>query len=836
MAGNSYSASDIKTMSTLDFMRSNAPMLLGNLNLDANCQCITEFYTNAQDECISPTIKYPVKIIFFKGKDTYQVVVVDHGRGIPCDALKRVFLESYTSGKYAISSGYNTTTSGRNGIGSKVAIAVSTRFMAWSSRPEGLGIIRIEKGKLIDYHTGPSIIESTGIQGTTVFHQPDPSILSLTDQFWTSDDGFKKIIDLFDASSSFKGNVDLTIHLIDHLLPEKWFKQSDIDTWTYLQNLTGKVIYRSSEEPSPMDYINRKFNITKAPEWSLCLSKLVNMADPNQNGGFDICLNRNKGKLNAELIGTVNTNFINRPDSSHIKVLMNVLKEKLLKYLPEDDDELRIFFEQKYIIPVYGYAQVQWRNASYAGQTKDSYYNKEFEAMYYHDLKNRCDNISDDQWELLYELINDDLMADFTRTIGRSLNLGKNMKNISATLNNDCYTPCRLKDPNVTELFITEGDSAGNWIKQARDPAFQAVLKLRGKPLNAFDADAAKIKANAVLQDMFRIIGVSPRDTDLSNMNFHKIGILADADPDGYHIVCLTIGNLYKINPLILEEGRVFIANPPLYEMDHHESSLYMRDQKALNDVRVKIYSNYLDIYMQVYNHKELNSVNKWEIPVVNREPYQLTHDTYRDFVYLTRRVGTVITEVANRLAIEPILLEQLLHCVDDMLLSNLNTKAIRDKLQITDCQYNELANTLLLIDHDVETTVQLNRLVSEVRAYILPILEEVHWENFNVFVSTKCTDIYRMTPMTFYQIYQIFNTIDSRFNMHIHKGLASTPIDILKISCCDPKTRSSSVITSIGDVNELWRMLGSDPTARKQLIRKDLKELQVPDEFIDHI
>lgn len=834
---NNYSADDIKTMSTLDFMRSNASMLLGNLNLDANCQCITEFYTNAQDECIDPTIKYPVKVVFFKGKDTYQVVVIDHGRGIPCDALKRVFLESYTSGKYAISSGYSTPTSGRNGVGSKVSIAVSTRFVAWSSRPEGLGIIKIEKGKLMDYKVDPEVISSTGIHGTTVFHQPDPSILTVTDQFWTSTEGFQKIIDSFDANSSFKGNVDLSIYLVDHLLSDKWFKQSDLDQWNYLQSLTGKLIYRSSENPSPMDYIRRKFDITKEPEWSLSLSKIVDMRDHNQNGGFDICINRGKGKQTAELIGTVNTNFINREDSSHIKILMNVLKDKLKRYLPEDDDELRIFFEQKYSIPIYGYTQVQWRNASYAGQTKDAFFNKEFESMYQHDLKIRCDNVSDDQWELLYELINDDLMTDFTKAMGRSLNIGKNLKNISASLNNDCYTPCRLKDPTVTELFITEGDSAGNWVKQARDPAFQAILKLRGKPLNAFDADMARIKANAVLQDMIRIIGVSPRDTDLSNMNFRRIGIMADPDPDGYHIVCLVLGNLYKINPLILSEGRVFVTNPPLFNMEKKGVELSLRDRKSLNDARVKIYSNYLDMYMLTYNPAEIELAEKeHRAPKSNLEPRRLTDEGYRDLVYFINRIGNLIKGIANELVIEPLLLEQLVHCVDDLNATNINTEAIRYKLQLTDCVYNNLANTITLVDHDVETIVSLNKLVYQIRSFILPLLKEVHWEYFDILVSTKQTDTYDKTPLTFMQLFQIFQTIDTAYPVSLFKGLGEISIDLLKTTCCDPKTRSISTVTSLGDATEFMKMLGSSPDARKQLVIKDLRSMKVPEEFIQKI
>lgn len=428
-------------------------------------------------------------------------------------------------------------------------------------------------------------------------------------------------------------------------------------------------------------------------------------------------------------------------------------------------------------------------------------------------------------------------MDDFSRNTNRSLNIGKNLKNISASLNNDCYTPCRLKDPTITELFITEGDSAGNWVKQARDPAFQAILKLRGKPLNAFDADMARIKANAVLQDMIRIIGVSPRDTDLSNMNFRHIGIMADPDPDGYHIVCLVLGNLYKINPLILSEGRVFVTNPPLFNMEKKGSELSLRDRKALNDAKVKIYSNYLDLYLLTYNPDEIAKAEKeHRPPKTNVEPRKLENEGYRDLVYFVNRIGNLIKGIANELVIEPLLLEQLVHCVDDLNVTNINSEAIKYKLQLTDCVYNSLANTITLVDHDVETIVSLNKLVYQIRSFILPLLKEVHWKYFDILATTKQTDTYRQTPLTFMQLFQIFQLIDTAYPVALFKGLGEISIDLLKTTCCDPKTRSISTVTSLGDATEFMKMLGSSPDARKQLVIKDLRAMKVPEEFIHKI
>ena len=832
-----YTADSVKTMTALEFMRENASMMLGNLNLDANIQCMLENLLNSEDEIIEDR-PYWIKMILFKGRNTYQFALVDWGRGVPSDndAMKRIYMESYTSGKYSQSGGYHVS-NGAWGIGVKQCVAVSNFYVSYSNRREAFGIIRMDKGKLTDYQINKPIIGPDGQTGTTIVYQPDDSILSMTNTFWNSPEGYQRLLDIVDYHCCFKKNDNIEVHVVDHLLSDKFFKQDYYEQWKYFQEVQGKIVYRTEPGATPMSYVNRKFDVKEAPAWSIDLVRDIDVSKDDQNGGFVICLNKTKHRSNASIIGTVNFNFISKYDSSHIKVALDVIKDKLVKYLPEDDDELKVYFTQKWQVPLYGSIQVIWKGAKYAGQTKDAFFNKEFESLYAHELKARCDQFSDEHWENLYELLKDELMDDFSRNTNRSLNIGKSLKNISASLNNDCYTPCRLKDPTVTELFITEGDSAGNWVKQARDPAFQAILKLRGKPLNAFDADMARIKANAVLQDMIRIIGVSPRDTDLSNMNFRRIGIMADPDPDGYHIVCLVLGNLYKINPLILSEGRVFVTNPPLFNMEKKGVELSLRDRKSLNDARVKIYSNYLDMYMLTYNPAEIELAEKERrAPKSNVEPRRLTDEGYRDLVYFINRIGNLIKGIANELVIEPLLLEQLVHCVDDLNATNINTEAIKYKLQLTDCVYNNLANTITLVDHDVETIVSLNKLVYQIRSFILPLLKEVHWEYFDILVSTKQTDTYNKTPLTFMQLFQIFQTIDTAYPVSLFKGLGEISIDLLKTTCCDPKTRSISTVTSLGDATEFMKMLGSSPDARKQLVIKDLRSMKVPEEFIQKI
>src|SRR5207249_3877702 len=156
---------------------------------------------------------------------------------------------------------------------------------------------------------------------------------------------------------------------------------------------------------------------------------------------------------------------------------------------------------------------------------------------------------------------------------------------------------CQLTDPDVCELFIVEGDSAGGSAKQARERSFQAILPIRGKILNVEKARLHKILENQEIQALISAIGTGIGDEfDISKARYGKCAILADADVDGAHIRTLLLTFFFRHMRQLIEDGKVFVAQPPLYRVKTDGKYVYVHDEKALEDLRKKNGHKKMDI------------------------------------------------------------------------------------------------------------------------------------------------------------------------------------------------------------------------------------------------
>ena len=150
-------------------------------------------------------------------------------------------------------------------------------------------------------------------------------------------------------------------------------------------------------------------------------------------------------------------------------------------------------------------------------------------------------------------------------------------------------TDCSGQDAGRSELFLVEGDSAGGSAKQARDREFQAILPLRGKILNTWEVDVGEVLGSREVHDISVAIGVEPGSRDLSGLRYGKVCILADADSDGAHIATLLCALFLRHFPVLVEEGHVHVAMPPLYRIDVGKEVFYALDEEEKEGVLDRI-------------------------------------------------------------------------------------------------------------------------------------------------------------------------------------------------------------------------------------------------------
>ncbi len=161
------------------------------------------------------------------------------------------------------------------------------------------------------------------------------------------------------------------------------------------------------------------------------------------------------------------------------------------------------------------------------------------------------------------------------------------------------FVDCRTRDVSEREIFIVEGDSALGACKQARDPNFQAIMPIRGKILNCLKADYDKIFKNDIITDLIKVLGCGVEvkskankdlsSFDLSLLRWNKIILCTDADVDGFQIRTLLLTMLYRLTPTLIEEGRVFIAESPLFEVTTKDDTYFAYTEREKDEVLKKL-------------------------------------------------------------------------------------------------------------------------------------------------------------------------------------------------------------------------------------------------------
>ena len=605
-----YNAGDIRVLEGLDAVRLRPGMYIGTTGVKGLHHILWEIVDNSIDEVSNGY----ATTVFVTVHGDGSVSVEDDGRGIPVDVhpklgvsgVEVVVTQLHAGGKFDTSNYAHS--GGLHGVGASVTNALSewlrvevykngtTYRMEFESK-EVNGEVKggVPKYHLID--TG----EKTDKHGSRVRFMPDKRIFeTVIFQFETIARRLKELAFL---------NKGVRIKLVDERVPmgdgyrslEYCYEGGIIDFVKYIDEAKDTLYDTPVFIKGERDGISMELAFQHTDAYTENLFSYVNNI-PTTEGG------------------THETGF----KSAYTKVMndfarrVGMLKEKDSNLLGDDYRE-----------GLTAVLSVQMTNVQFEGQTKTKLGNPAariaIEALVSQLL---CEYFGDAKNEAVGEaILKKGLLAAKVREAARKEKEITRAKNAIESFNLvGKLTPCTGKKPENNELFIVEGDSAGGTCKQARARSYQAILPLRGKPLNAEKKRIDQVLANEEIRTLISALGSGiGEDFNVDNLNYHKVIILSDADVDGYHIRAILLTFFFRYMKDLITEGHVYIGLPPLYKIAKGNNVEYAYDEEALAAAKSKMGKGAL---IQRYKGLgEMNADQLWETTMdpKNRALVQVT-------------------------------------------------------------------------------------------------------------------------------------------------------------------------------------------------------------------
>ena len=565
-AGNgsksSYSAKDITVLEGLEPVRKRPAMYIGSTGLKGLHHLVWELVDNAVDEAMAGfCTKIEVTLLADGG-----VSVSDNGRGIPVDRHPRYKTKSaaeialtmlHAGGKFGTGSGY-TISGGLHGVGVSVVNALSIRLeVEIDSSFDG-------KRHQMSFHNGGRVKEKLhpigkaprGRTGTTVAFWPDPEI------FASEGTEFRAQTILEHLQTYAFLNKGLEIRFADE---RKDHKQEQ--TFRYAGGIIDFVKYLN-ETKEPLFRKVCDFEM-KEPEQEVEIALQWNSSYYEAVHSFANGIQTVEGGMHEEGFKKALTNVVNR-----------YAREKGL--LKEKDGNLQGEDIREGLTAV---LSVRLREPQFEGQTKAKLGNVSIRSLVERATNERLASWLEENPPEARRTVQKSLIASRARLAAKE---ARDLTRRKSALEGagmpdklrDCASGTAAED---AELFIIEGDSAGGTAIQARDPATQAILPIRGKFLNVEKARVDKMLKNLEVQALVAAIGcgVGNDQFEVDKARYHKIIIMADADVDGSHIRTLLLTFFFRQMRPLIEKGYIYIAQPPLYSTIVGKEKVYLKDDVA---------------------------------------------------------------------------------------------------------------------------------------------------------------------------------------------------------------------------------------------------------------
>jgi DNA gyrase subunit B len=556
----SYDASDITILEGLEAVRKRPAMYIGSTGPRGLHHLIWEVVDNSVDEAMAGFATMIEVTLMADG----GVRVKDNGRGIPVDkhkktkqsALTTVLTTLHAGGKFE--AGAYTVSGGLHGVGVSVVNALSTRLEAvvvrdgfqWSQAYDvGKPVAAVKKGK------------AAKRTGTTITFWADPDVFTDTTHYShaTVSSRLKEMAFL---------NRGLEIRLIDERDPEL-----EDETFKYSGGLVDFIKYLNSKrEPLhgrifDAEAVGDDGEVELAMQWTTGYTETVLTFANN--------INTHEGGTHEEGLRRALTRAVN--DFAKSK---NLIKEKDPALQGEDIRE-----------GLTAVLSVKVRQPQFEGQTKTKLGNTEIRSFVEVSLNKAIPEWLERNPGEGRKIIDKCLTAARARMAARQArDLTRRKSLLESGGLPGKLADCSSRDPDESELFIVEGDSAAGPAKQARDSRVQAILPIRGKILNVEKARLPKVLQNTEIQALITAVGANIGDEfELEKARYHKIVLLTDADVDGAHIRTLLLTFFFRHMRQLIEAGFVYIAQPPLYRVKHGKQVTYLKDDTELSAFRKEL-------------------------------------------------------------------------------------------------------------------------------------------------------------------------------------------------------------------------------------------------------
>jgi DNA gyrase subunit B len=557
-----YSASDIQVLEGVAAIRHRPGMYIGSTSTSGLLHLIWEALDNAVDEAVAGFGKQIWISIDAEG----WVTVRDEARGMPFDpmlyqgdylpAATVILTVPHSGGKFA--EGAYKTAGGLHGVGATVINALSEKLelTIWKQGEQFIQIF--SRGAAMPHTITPC---DPKLHGTQLRWLYDRSVFD-ADAYYP----LEAIESRLKAAAYL--NCGVTFHL------EAW------DDATNEQ--VERIFYSRDGLP---DYVRDLAISTSTP----LFKHVIGIAKEKDNVQVEVALQPTAGYKTTmySFANAVRTRDGGVHETGFKAALTKVVHDYALKWKIIKNREEEGFRPEVIQQGLNAVISVKLTNPQFQGQTKDRLNNAPVEGIVRsivdEGLKEwfEKNNSAGKEWlKKILQMQKARNEAQLVEELARSGNK-KNGELIDTSLSKK-FLRCNSNEPERAELFIVEGDSAGGSAGQGRFSDFQAVLKLKGKPLNVAKADLKRIVENEEIRTIINVLGTGTRDVfDISRLKFHRVIIATDADVDGLHIQCLLLTLFYQEFSDLIEQGHVYIACPPLYSVKYKGKITWLLDDEA---------------------------------------------------------------------------------------------------------------------------------------------------------------------------------------------------------------------------------------------------------------